>query len=329
MKNRFIRSSILLMCMLLIGGAAFSGFGSGKTVSAAEYHSYDHPIEGATITITKSNTRGNPAYPSEQDLIDNGVYARYLDGSDEYVLFSDDYTGDVKDGQVLLLQGLNNGFYRVTVHIGKDSTTTSIATNGSSGKSPAKNKPTPAAKVLYTGYATTAVNVRKSPSKSGKILGVLNKGASAQVVKNGTWLKIKYKSGYGYVYQSYISKVRPTLYTAVMATKAFVRSSTAPKYKKLGYVQKGSKVSVVQSNRGWLLVKFGKSYGYIKQADSRKIIGTGTLKSTQTVRAGAGTKYKKLGTLKKGTKVYIVKKGTWDQIVYKTGFGYVMRNQVK
>ncbi|MGG3434698.1 hypothetical protein ABET14_06930 [Heyndrickxia coagulans] len=51
MKNWFIRSSILLMCMLLIGGAVFSGFGSGKTVSAAEYHSYDHPIEGATIYI--------------------------------------------------------------------------------------------------------------------------------------------------------------------------------------------------------------------------------------------------------------------------------------
>ncbi|WP_035349308.1 hypothetical protein, partial [Heyndrickxia ginsengihumi] len=115
-----------LALSIVAGGVvtpALSHSNTSSVVYAAEYHGINNPIEGATITISKANTSDNRAYPNFEDLKDNGVYAAYLSDSDAYVLYSDDYTGRVTDGQVLLLEGANNGYYKVTVHIDNGSST--------------------------------------------------------------------------------------------------------------------------------------------------------------------------------------------------------------
>ncbi|WP_025731557.1 SH3 domain-containing protein [Heyndrickxia ginsengihumi] len=347
LQKRFAKPIIATTIVFsFIGGTALPTFGHSNNHSsvayAAEYHGINNPIEGVSINVSKKNTPDNPAYPNVKDLKDNGVHVAYLSDSNAFVLYSDDYTGRIENGQSYILAGVDNGFYKVTMNIDTSSPTNSIPTV-SQTKSSTVSKTTTApkktiatkvstvkpVKVLYTGYATTPLNVRKTASAKGKKLGTLKKGDSVQVVTNGSWLKIKYKTGYAYVSKSYISKVKPTLYSGIVTTTSIVKSATGSKYKKLGTLKKGNKVSVVHADKSWVQIKYGSKYGYIKQSQMKKIIATGKLKSKQYVRSGAGSKYKKLGTLKKGTSVQIIKKGTWDQVVYKNGFGYILKSQIK
>ena len=55
------------------------------------------------------------------------------------------------------------------------------------------------------GKATTAVNVRKGPSKGKSVLGKLKKGAKIQIIgENGDWYVVKYKKKQGYVMKEYL-----------------------------------------------------------------------------------------------------------------------------
>ncbi|PKG22705.1 hypothetical protein CWS01_15825 [Niallia nealsonii] len=65
------------------------------------------------------------------------------------------------------------------------------------------------AKVLYTGETTAStLNVRKSNGTQYKVIGTLKKGSKVEVVKKeGSWLKINYKNGYGYVSSTYVKKI--------------------------------------------------------------------------------------------------------------------------
>lgn len=70
----------------------------------------------------------------------------------------------------------------------------------------------PVKKVKKTMYTKTAVNVRKTSSAKGKKLGRLKFGTKVKVVardRNTGWYKIKYKGGYGWVSDTYLSKTKP------------------------------------------------------------------------------------------------------------------------
>ncbi len=59
-----------------------------------------------------------------------------------------------------------------------------------------------------TGTVTaTTLNVRSKPNTSGSILGTLSNGTSVTIVDTASngWYKIKYKNGYGYVSNKYVS----------------------------------------------------------------------------------------------------------------------------
>ena len=56
------------------------------------------------------------------------------------------------------------------------------------------------------GKATTAVNIRKGPSKSKSVLGKLKKGAKIQVIgENGDWYVVKYKKKKVYVMKEFLN----------------------------------------------------------------------------------------------------------------------------
>ncbi|MFT8320412.1 MAG: SH3 domain-containing protein [Bacillus sp. (in: firmicutes)] len=62
--------------------------------------------------------------------------------------------------------------------------------------------------VLYKGETTASnLNVRKSPGTQYKVIGTLIKGSKVEIVKEGSWFKIIYKKGYGYVSAKYIKKI--------------------------------------------------------------------------------------------------------------------------
>ena len=117
-----------------------------------------------------------------------------------------------------------------------------------------------------------------------------------------------------------------------------VRSGPSSNYSKLGILTKGTKVEVVERySNGWYKIKYKGSYGYVSGAyvslDGSKgeVIATGKTTAGLNVRSGAGTGYKKIGHLNKGTKVEIVTKlsNGWYKIKFNSSYGYVSGDYVK
>ena len=218
------------------------------------------------------------------------------------------------------------------------------------GKYVKLNTPQQDEKVIATGKTTEQLNVRKGSSTKYAKIGSLSKGAKVEIVSklsNG-WYKIKYKGTYGYVSGAYVKldseqpkpgedeKIIATGKTTVSSLN--VRSGPSSNYSKLGILTKGSKVEVVERySNGWYKIKYKGSYGYVSGAyvslDGSKgeVIATGKTTAGLNVRSGAGTGYKKIGHLNKGTKVEIVTKlsNGWYKIKFNSSYGYVSGDYVK
>ncbi|WP_270772728.1 SH3 domain-containing protein [Intestinibacter bartlettii] len=218
------------------------------------------------------------------------------------------------------------------------------------GKYVKLNTPQQDEKVIATGKTTAQLNVRKGSSTKYAKIGSLSKGAKVEIVSklsNG-WYKIKYKGTYGYVSGAYVKldseqpkpgedeKIIATGKTTVSSLN--VRSGPSSNYSKLGILTKGTKVEVVERySNGWYKIKYKGSYGYVSGAyvslDGSKgeVIATGKTTAGLNVRSGAGTGYKKIGHLNKGTKVEIVTKlsNGWYKIKFNSSYGYVSGNYVK
>ena len=218
------------------------------------------------------------------------------------------------------------------------------------GKYVKLNTPQQDEKVIATGKTTEQLNVRKGSSTKYAKIGSLSKGAKVEIVSklsNG-WYKIKYKGTYGYVSGAYVKldseqpkpgedeKIIATGKTTVSSLN--VRSGPYSNYSKLGILTKGTKVEVVERySNGWYKIKYKGSYGYVSGAyvslDGSKgeVIATGKTTAGLNVRSGAGTGYKKIGHLNKGTKVEIVTKlsNGWYKIKFNSSYGYVSGDYVK
>lgn len=218
------------------------------------------------------------------------------------------------------------------------------------GKYVKLNTPQQDEKVIATGKTTAQLNVRKGSSTKYAKIGSLSKGAKVEIVSklsNG-WYKIKYKGTYGYVSGAYVKldseqpkpgedeKIIATGKTTVSSLN--VRSGPSSNYSKLGILTKGTKVEVVERySNGWYKIKYKGSYGYVSGAyvslDGSKgeVIATGKTTAGLNVRSGAGTGYKKIGYLNKGTKVEIVTKlsNGWYKIKFNSSYGYVSGDYVK
>ena len=218
------------------------------------------------------------------------------------------------------------------------------------GKYVKLNTPQQDEKVIATGKTTEQLNVRKGSSTKYAKIGSLSKGAKVEIVSklsNG-WYKIKYNGTYGYVSGAYVKldseqpkpgedeKIIATGKTTVSSLN--VRSGPSSNYSKLGTLTKETKVEVVERySNGWYKIKYKGSYGYVSGAyvslDGSKgeVIATGKTTAGLNVRSGAGTGYKKIGYLNKGTKVEIVTKlsNGWYKIKFNSSYGYVSGDYVK
>lgn len=204
-------------------------------------------------------------------------------------------------------------------------------------------------KVITTGKAVIdGVSVRSTNSSSGKYLGSLYTGDKVEIVEKTSkgWYKIKYKEGYAYVTTSYIKLDGTTTKVNVLNTgKVYntnsltVRKTSSSTSTKLGTLKKGSKVEIVDvTYNGIYKIKYKNSYGYvdgkyINLTKTISVIKRGAVYNTNslTVRKGSSTKYSKIGSLKKGATVQIVKKESngWYKIKYGSGYGYVSGKYIK
>ena len=144
-----------------------------------------------------------------------------------------------------------------------------------------------------------ALNVRSGAGTSYSVIGSLNNGAKVEIVEtSGSWYKIKYGSGYGYVSKDYVT----------------VSSSNNSGSTDSGNSNNGSNSN---SNNN------GNSSSTTIQSGTVKVNGA------LNVRSGAGTSYSVIGSLSNGAKVEIVEtSGSWYKIKYGSGYGYVSKDYV-
>lgn len=132
----------------------------------------------------------------------------------------------------------------------------------------------------------------------------------------------------------------------VTAKTLNVRAGAGTKYKLLGSLKKGTKINVSsQTKNGWLKFTYkGKtayvSNKYVKKVATTQAKTTASVKTTYkyvvtteglNVRSGSGTKYKKIGSLKKGVEISVksqVSNG-WYKINFNGKTGYVSNKYVK
>ena len=188
-----------------------------------------------------------------------------------------------------------------------------------------------------TVYTTADLNVRATPDKAGKKLGVLKKGTAVETtgLKNG-WYTIKYNGKTGYISAKYTTETKPeTTKTVYTTANLNVRDKATTEGKKLGVLKKGTAVETLGLKNGWYTIKYNGKTGYISAKYTTEV-KPGTEKPTTpatktvyttsdlNVRAEPNKNAKKLGVLKKGTEVKtITLKNGWYSIAYNGKTGYI------
>ena len=156
--------------------------------------------------------------------------------------------------------------------------------NGSSGSSNNNNGSTVTEKD-GTVDATDGLRVREGAWTNTKILGVLNHGSVVKIVDtNGSWYKIKYGSGYGYVHKDYVTiktssnnnntQEKPDNKPEVVVKKGEVyntgsnlrvRSAANTNSIVLGYLVDGTKVDIIGSEGNWYKINFKDKTGFVSK----------------------------------------------------------------
>ncbi|RKI48541.1 hypothetical protein D7V67_08370, partial [Clostridium paraputrificum] len=127
--------------------------------------------------------------------------------------------------------------------------------------------------------------VREGAGTNTKILGVLNHGSVVKIVDtNGSWYKIKYGSGYGYVHKDYVTiktssnnnntQEKPDNKPEVVVKKGEVyntgsnlrvRSAANTNSIVLGYLVDGTKVDIIGSEGNWYKINFKDKTGFVSK----------------------------------------------------------------
>ena len=124
--------------------------------------------------------------------------------------------------------------------------------------------------------ATADINLRKTASWSGEIITVVKKGVVVDVISiNNGWAKTNYNGNTGYLPTSHLTKVESNNPSApstpitkkemvVKVNDLSVRKGAGTKYTKLGVLNKGDKVVVVEElSNGWVKIEYKTGYGYV------------------------------------------------------------------
>lgn len=125
------------------------------------------------------------------------------------------------------------------------------------------------ADTYVSGTVTASLNIRSGPSTSYSILGCFSKGSIAKIVeKDGDWLKVQYKTSYGYVSGKYVTSIYDDVVAegaVINCTYLNVRSGPASSYSSRGVVSKGEKVYIMGTESNWYEILYNGSAGYVSK----------------------------------------------------------------
>lgn len=195
--------------------------------------------------------------------------------------------GYLLSGQEVEITGESGDWYKINFNgkVGyshKDYITK--ISNGSSGSSN-NNSGSTVIEKDGTVNATEGLRVREGAGTNTKILGVLNHGSAVKIVDtNGSWYKIKYGSGYGYVHKDYVTiktssndnntQEKPDNKPEVAVKKGEVyntgsnlrvRSAANTNSIVLGYLVDGTKVDIIGSEGNWYKINFKDKIGFVSK----------------------------------------------------------------
>ncbi len=198
-------------------------------------------------------------------------------------------------------------------------------------------------KVYVSSTGKGTLNLRAGPGYDQKVVGYVHHNNKVKTYEtSGAWIKVKYGKKTGWIRTMYVdgtTKALGTGYKAVKtATSVYAKANTGSSV--VGSITTSDTVKVYYTERDMASVRVTDSNlsGWIPISC---IGGTVTLKpdtppaSSSTVyrttasvlnlRAGAGTDYKIIGKLNRGTGCYILeKKGNWRRIkTFKGKVGWV------
>ncbi|WP_300903007.1 SH3 domain-containing protein [uncultured Clostridium sp.] len=334
------------------GGSSNSGTNAGGSNSSSTVKSGTVKVNGALNVRSGAGTSysviGSLNNGTKVEIVEtNGTWYKIKYGSGygyiskDYVIVSTSSSGSSNSGSS------NNG--------GSSNSGTNAGGSNSS------NSTVNAGTVKVNG----GLNVRSGAGTSYSVIGSLNNGAKVEIVEtSGTWYKIKYGSGYGYVSKDYVTvstssgsssngssnSSSSTVKSGTVKVNGGlnVRSGAGTSYSVIGSLNNGAKVEIVETSGTWYKIKYGSGYGYVSKDyvtvstssgsssngssnSSSSTVKSGTVKVNGglNVRSGAGTSYSVIGSLNNGAKVEIVEtNGTWYKIKYGSGYGYVSKDYV-
>lgn len=186
--------------------------------------------------------------------------------------------------------------------------------------------------------ATTSVNVRSGPSTGTKVVGGLYRGQTVTAVStSGSWTKIRFRSGTGYVSSRYLKggstlPVATTSQTRKTTTAVNLRKGPGLSYGKITVLRDGTSVTLTgKVSRGYTEVKHRSKTGWIatqylaRPAGLPAITGTRVATADLLIRTTSGSDSKTVGEIAKGQQVSIT--GTTQngraQIIYRSAVRWV------
>lgn len=217
-----------------------------------------------------------------------------------------------------------------------------------------------------------ALRMRSNPSTGSSIIMTLSKGTQVELLsaEESGWFKVSYKGTEGYMSADWINVLSietsaaevpsapsdsttdpaepkeeetPVTTAVVKDGPLNVRSGPGTTYGRVGSLNKGTQVTVLEALDGWYQISSGSLTGYVS-AQYLTIGSTGSadpsastgdqspsmseeglvLSGPLNVRSGPGTGYSRIGSLRAGSTVSVIgSSGDWYHITYGSLTGYV------
>ena len=277
--------------------------------------------------------------------------------------------GSLSNGSKVEIVETSGTWYKIKYgsdygYVSKDYITVSSSSSGSSSSSSSSTGSSNSSSSTTTQSGTVKVNgglnVRSGAGTGYSVIGSLSNGSKVEIVEtSGTWYKIKYGSGYGYVSKDYItvsssssgnssssstgssSSSSTTIQSGTVKVNGGlnVRSGAGTSYSVIGSLSNGSKVEIVETSGTWYKIKYGSGYGYVSKdyitINTRSIAENTVLKEgtavTLALKVRDESNYEAniVGTIAMGEKVSVVEdNGEWSKIQYNDTIGYILNEYV-
>ena len=257
-------------------------------------------------------------------------------------------------------EGIVNGIMEyLQMNVILNNSNTNSGSSSSTGSSSSSSTTTQSGTVKVNG----GLNVRSGAGTGYSVIGSLSNGSKVEIVEtSGTWYKIKYGSGYGYVSKDYITVSSSSSGSSSSSSSSTgssnsssstttqsgtvkvhgglnVRSGAGTSYSVIGSLSNGSKVEIVETSGTWYKIKYGSGYGYVSKdyitINTRSIAENTVLKEgtavTLALKVRDESNYEAniVGTIAMGEKVSVVEdNGEWSKIQYNDTIGYILNEYV-